>query len=114
MPKRTIQEPLSPFGDQAVILSPIQMCFLAQTSTIMTRRPSREAALTDVGRIRDHNEDNMGVLLSENLYIVADGMGGHAAGEVASQIAVDAVIDFFKLSKAKEEDEGADADGGDL
>lgn len=62
----------------------------------MTQRSLREAALTDVGRVRDHNEDNMGVLLSQNLYIVADGMGGHAAGEVASQIAVDALMEFFQ------------------
>lgn len=53
---------------------------------------------TDVGKERDHNEDS--ILGNEEsfkskgidgLYIVADGMGGHAAGEVASAIAVDVI-----------------------
>jgi len=46
------------------------------------------AAGTDVGKIRDHNEDCFCVNTDMSLYVVADGMGGHASGEVASKIAV--------------------------
>lgn len=41
---------------------------------------------TDVGRVRDHNEDSL--LVRAPLFAIADGMGGHAAGEVASELAV--------------------------
>ena len=48
-------------------------------------------AITDVGKKRDHNEDNFLVDPKLQLFIVADGMGGHAAGEAASQIATQAL-----------------------
>jgi PPM family protein phosphatase len=53
----------------------------------------RTGAVTDVGRVRTNNEDQL--LVTESLFAVADGMGGHAAGEVAAQLAVDSVRDAF-------------------
>jgi serine/threonine protein phosphatase PrpC len=64
------------------------------------------AQLTDVGRKREHNEDNMAYVIPKDeqvmatkgaLFIVADGMGGHAAGEVASEIAVDTVSNTYYM-----------------
>jgi serine/threonine protein phosphatase PrpC len=48
-------------------------------------------ARTDPGPVREHNEDSFTVDLETGLFLVADGMGGHASGEIASAIAVDTV-----------------------
>ncbi|MDP5018298.1 MAG: serine/threonine phosphatase, partial [Dolichospermum sp.] len=68
------------------------------------------AAYTDVGRQRDHNEDYFGidsqvhklelpknrVVTAQGLYILCDGMGGHAGGEVASELAVNTIRKYFQ------------------
>ena len=60
------------------------------------------AGLTDVGLQRDHNEDSFAILQDHELYIVADGMGGHRAGDVASKLATEAVVDFFRATAAED------------
>ena len=52
---------------------------------------------TDVGRVRERNDDS--VLIEPPLYAVADGMGGHRGGDVASQLALSTVEDLFKQGK---------------
>jgi PPM family protein phosphatase len=52
-------------------------------------------AITDVGRERDHNEDTFALAEEGRLLVVADGLGGHAAGEVASALAVDTLVEYL-------------------
>src|SRR5438067_11803030 len=63
----------------------------------------KAVGLSDVGRQRQHNEDSYLVENEAHLFLVADGMGGHAAGEIASRIAVDSISEFILHTK---EDDG--------
>lgn len=77
----------------------------------------RITAVSDIGMVRDLDEDSVAYVLFKNIYkgdveeravmALADGMGGHAAGEIASKLALDAVIlrtgSFLKLDKRDEE-----------
>jgi PPM family protein phosphatase len=56
------------------------------------------AGLSDVGLQREHNEDSFVVLQEYDLFVVADGMGGHRAGDVASKIATETISEFFRTT----------------
>jgi protein phosphatase len=61
------------------------------------------AGETNVGMKRTHNEDSFAVIEEDHLYVVADGMGGHASGEVASKMAIDTLREFFRATAADPE-----------
>ncbi len=63
---------------------------------------ARAAGISDVGLQREHNEDCYAVVPQHELFIVADGMGGHRAGDVASKLASEAITDFFRRSEAED------------
>jgi serine/threonine protein phosphatase PrpC len=68
--------------------------------------------MTDVGKVRDHNEDAIGASLPTGLLVLADGMGGYNAGEVASGIAVKTVLELVTEACQREERSAAEPETG--
>lgn len=62
----------------------------------------RSSGLSDVGRARTHNEDCFDIDADSGLYLVADGMGGHRYGEVASRLAVEAIREFVQRTESSD------------
>lgn len=70
------------------------------------------AALSDVGRKRSHNEDSIASDTESGIAILADGMGGYKAGEVASQIAVQMIMDELRAGLKERRTSEAEDDSG--
>jgi len=68
--------------------------------------------LTDTGMVRDHNEDAIGSKREAGLYVLADGMGGYNAGEVASSIAVKTVLNLVEEAVQREDRAAIEPDTG--
>jgi protein phosphatase len=70
------------------------------------------AEITDTGRVREHNEDAIGTEADIGLMVLADGMGGYNAGEVASGIAVQTVAELASTGANREERDETDPHSG--
>jgi len=70
------------------------------------------AEITDTGRVREHNEDAIGSVPEIGLMVLADGMGGYNAGEVASGIAVQIVTELATVGAGREERDDIDLHSG--
>lgn len=83
----------------------LRLCLVSVVLVAEKRLKILSFGLTDVGMRRDHNEDNYLVDDEQQLYVVADGMGGHLGGEMASELAVSTI------KEAVEEDRGSVVNG---
>lgn len=77
------------------------------------------AGMTDIGLVRKNNEDNFGYDLRHGIFVVCDGMGGQQAGELASKIAVDTILAYYRETPDTTSDgvnrfEGVSERAGDL
>ncbi len=72
----------------------------------------RSVGVTDVGKVREHNEDTIGVDSDIGLLVLADGMGGYNAGEVASGIAVKTVMSLVKEAIERQDLTADDKESG--
>lgn len=68
--------------------------------------------VTDVGRVRTNNEDSFRILGSLNLFILSDGMGGEAHGEIASAMAVETVANYCSRPEGPKKDTNATLHSG--
>ena len=76
------------------------------------RNKLRCVGLTDTGKVREHNEDTIAVDPDIGLLVLADGMGGYNAGEVASGIAVKTIVSQVKELVEREDLNVQDRDAG--
>src|SRR5881392_737557 len=76
------------------------------------RNKLRFVGLTDTGKVRDHNEDTIAVDPDIGLLVLADGMGGYNAGEVASGIAVKTIVNLVREQVEREDLNVQDRESG--
>jgi PPM family protein phosphatase len=76
------------------------------------RNKLRCVGLTDTGKVREHNEDTIAVDADIGLLVLADGMGGYNAGEVASGIAVKTIVNLVKEQVEREDMNVQDREAG--
>jgi len=72
----------------------------------------RAAGLSDVGRTRAHNEDSFSVDEEHGFFLVADGMGGHGNGEVASSLTIEAASGFLRQIESTDSEEPSQSTPG--
>ena len=80
--------------------------------SVSLRNKVRFVGLTDTGKVREHNEDTIAVDPEIGLLVLADGMGGYNAGEVASGIAVKTIVNLVRESVDREDLRTNDSDSG--
>jgi len=69
------------------------------------------AGATDIGLVRKNNEDNFAYDLRQGIFVVCDGMGGQQAGEIASKIAVDTLLDYYRQDRSTQDVGGSSFEG---